>query len=110
MKFQRLYLLAETNVNQTNATAISLDDDSHFYLKILEIIEDYFFENANCGLVAFRNFLGKNKTDYLETEEKPLQVKLWDVVMHSEWSLEKILIIRWFVFYGEEDFASYHLF
>jgi hypothetical protein len=23
---------AETNVNQTNATAISLDDDSHFYL------------------------------------------------------------------------------
>jgi hypothetical protein len=34
-----------------------------FISKSLEIIEDYFFENANCGLVAFRNFLGKNKTD-----------------------------------------------
>lgn len=102
-------------LNETNADfAISLDDDAHFLSQNpLEIIEDYFSKNANCGLLAFRIFWGKNKTDYLETEEKPLQVKSFVGCGHT-WRMDSWRKIpnypEWFVFYGEEDFASYHLF
>ena len=103
-------MLSETSAN----FAISLDDDAHFLTENpLEIIEDYFLKNANCGLLAFRIFWGKNKTDYLETEEKPLQVKSFVGCGHA-WRMEAWRKIpnypEWFVFYGEEDFASYHLF
>ena len=102
-------------LNETNADfAISLDDDAHFLSQNpLEIIEDYFSKNANCGLLAFRIFWGKNKTDYLETEEKPLQVKSFVGCGHT-WRMDSWRKIpnypEWFVFYGEEEFASCQLF
>ena len=102
-------------LNETSANyAISLDDDAHFLSENpLEIIEDYFLKNARCGLLAFRIFWGKNKPDYLETDENPLQVKGFVGCGHA-WRMDSWRKIpdypEWFVFYGEEEFASCQLF
>jgi hypothetical protein len=50
-------------------------------------------------------FSGEKQNGYLETEEKPLQVKALGCGHAWQMDLRKILIIGWFVFYGEEEFC-----
>jgi len=94
--------------------AISLDDDAHFVTdNCLEIIEKKFIENPNCGLIAFRIFWGRTLPDFIETSEKAEQVRGFVGCGHV-WKIETWNLIpnypEWFVFYGEEEFASYQLY
>ena len=102
-------------LNETKADfAISLDDDANFLShNPLEEIENYFIQNPNCALLSFRIFWGKQEPISLNTSEISHRVKgfvgcghVWRV---SAW--KKIPNYpEWFVFYGEEEFASYQLF
>lgn len=102
-------------LNETKATyAISLDDDAHFVTENpLEIIEKKFIEHPNCGLIAFRIFWGTALPNSLETNENSEQVKGFVGCGHA-WRMHAWREIpnypEWFVFYGEEEFASYQLF
>lgn len=103
-------MLTETTADYT----ISLDDDAHFLTENpLETITDYFAENASCGLIAFRIFWGLQNPALIGTNEKVQPVKGFVGCAHV-WKMEAWKTIpnypEWFVFYGEEDFASYHLF
>jgi len=94
--------------------AISLDDDLHFITKNpLEIIEDYFHNNPNCGLISFRIFWSKLNPISTHTNQKAMRVQSFAGGAHV-WRMSVWKSIpeypSWFVFYGEEDFASYHLF
>lgn len=94
--------------------AISLDDDAHFLTtNPLEIIEKMFVENPYCGLIAFRIYWGKTLPYSLETNKKSHRVKGFVGCGHV-WKMETWKQIpnypEWFVFYGEEEFASYQLF
>lgn len=94
--------------------AISLDDDLHFITENpLEIIENYFHENPNCGLLSFRIFWSKSEPISINTTQKSQRVKSFAGGAHA-WRMSAWKSIPeypfWFVFYGEEDFASYHLF
>ena len=94
--------------------AISIDDDSFFITKNpLELIENYFDNNSNCGLIAFRIFWGKTLPEIIETDEKPNLVRGFVGCGHV-WRMTSWKSIspypEWFIFYGEEDFASYELF
>lgn len=102
-------------LNQTKAEfAISLDDDAHFLSKNpLEEIENYFNQNATCGLIAFRIFWGLQNPNVTNSEEQIQQVKAYVGCGHA-WRMSAWKSIpnypEWFVFYGEEQFASYQLF
>lgn len=94
--------------------AISLDDDLNFITENpLEIIETYFQENPNCGLLSFRIFWSKQEPTSIQTNQKAIRVQSFAGGAHvwkaSVWN-EIPEYPSWFVFYGEEDFASYHLF
>ena len=94
--------------------AISLDDDLNFLIENpLEIIEDHFKRYLHCGLITFRIYWGKNEPTTTYTNQTPLRVKSYAGGAHCY----KVDIWKnipnypdWFIFYGEEDFASYHLF
>ena len=102
-------------LNQTKAMfSISLDDDAHFLTKDpLEKIQNYFESNPHCGLIAFRIFWGLTEpinTDSIEISQRVQsfvgcahvwKMKAWNTIPNYP---------EWFVFYGEEDFASYQLF
>lgn len=102
-------------LNDTKAKyAISLDDDANFISENpLEDIEKYFKENSNCGVLAFRIFWSKNLPISTVTNDKPLQVKGFVGCGHV-WNMDAWKKIpnypEWFVFYGEEEFASFQLF
>jgi len=94
--------------------AITLDDDAHILSQNpLEIIEAFFESNIECAVIAFRIFWGKNKLRNTEHNLKPHRVKSFVGCGHV-WRMEAWEEIpnypNWFVFYGEEAFASYHLF
>ena len=94
--------------------AISLDDDLHFISENpLEIIEDYFHDNPNCGLISFRIFWNKLNPVSTHSNQKAVRVQSFAGGAHV-WRISAWKSIpeypAWFVFYGEEDFASYHLF
>jgi glycosyltransferase involved in cell wall biosynthesis len=102
-------------LNETKAEyAISLDDDAHFVNdNALDIIFDHFEMNPNCGLIALRIYWGMIlPTDRL-TFEKSKRVQGYVGCGHV-WRMDTWRAIpnypEWFVFYGEENFASYHLF
>ena len=108
--FCRNKMLNETRTDY----AISLDDDAHFVTeKPLETIQKYFEENANCGLVALRIFWGLEEPVTVLTRENPNQVQGFVGCAHV-WRMKAWRDIphypEWFVFYGEESFASYQLF
>jgi glycosyltransferase involved in cell wall biosynthesis len=98
----------------TTEFAISIDDDAHFVTgTALEFIQKHFKENTHCGLLALRIFWGLEEPISKASSEKnhPVQgfvgcghvwrMKAWrDVPNYPDW----------FVFYGEENFASYQLF
>ena len=94
--------------------AITLDDDAHIVSKNpLEKIEQFFRSNPKCAVIAFRIFWGKNELRNTEHDLKPHRVKSFVGCGHV-WRMEAWKEIPnypdWFVFYGEEAFASYHLF
>ncbi|MFV5688943.1 glycosyltransferase [Flavobacterium sp. ZT3R25] len=102
-------------LNETEASyAISLDDDAHFVTENpLETIKKHFDKNDNCGLIALRIFWGLELPSLTSSTEQPHQVKGFVGCAHV-WRMKAWRAIpnypEWFVFYGEEDFASYHLF
>lgn len=102
-------------LNNSNAMyAISLDDDAHFVSNHpLDYIENIFNQNLNCGLIAFRIFWGKQLPPILDSSDKSQRVKGFVGCGHV-WRIDTWKKIpsypEWFVFYGEEEFASYQLF
>lgn len=94
--------------------AITLDDDAHIVTKnTLEKINDFFESNPKCAVIALRIFWGKvlpNKLNHILTNER---VKGFVGCGHV-WRMEAWRTIPnypdWFIFYGEEDFASFQLF
>jgi len=102
-------------LNETSADyAISLDDDAHFLTENpLEFIQKHFEGNPNCGLLALRIFWGLDEPVSKVSSEKPHRVQGFVGCAHV-WRMTAWQTIpnypEWFVFYGEENFASYQLF
>lgn len=102
-------------LNYTQADyAISLDDDAHFITEYpLEAICTYFEANPKCGLIALRIFWGLSTPVSLTSGELPERVQGFVGCGHV-WRMAAWKNIPnypdWFIFYGEENFASYHLF
>jgi hypothetical protein len=93
--------------------AISLDDDAHFITaNALSVIADYFAVHPNCGVLALRIFWGLTAPHTVVTTETPTRVQGFVGCGHV-WRMKAWRSIPdypdWFVFYGEEDFASYQL-
>jgi glycosyltransferase involved in cell wall biosynthesis len=93
--------------------AISLDDDAHFVTdNPLESIHNYFEKNANCGLVALRVFWGIEEPFSKISNEEPNRVQGFVGCAHI-WRMKAWRDIpeypSWFIFYGEEEFASFYL-
>ena len=98
----------------TTEFAISLDDDAHFLTEnALETIQKHFELNTTCGLLALRIFWGLQEPECKFTNEKPERVQGFVGCAHV-WRMKAWHSIlnypSWFIFYGEEDFASFHLF
>lgn len=94
--------------------AISLDDDAHILTdNTLEIISSYFENNPKCGVIACRIFWSKEEPIVIATKNKSERVQGFVGCGHI-WNLKAWREIpkypEWFVFYGEEDFASFQLF
>lgn len=94
--------------------AISIDDDLHFISENpLELIEDYFQSHSQCGLIGFRIFWSKAEPSSTQTSEKPHRMKSFpggaNVWRMAAWH-QIPDYPAWFIFHGEEDFASYELF
>ncbi|RTY92263.1 glycosyltransferase family 2 protein [Flavobacterium sp. GT3R68] len=94
--------------------AISLDDDAHFLSEHpLEKIEECFDKNERCGIVAFRMFWGRKEPETVYTSDQSEKVRGFVGGGHA-WNMKAWKDIpdypAWFIFYGEEDFASFHLF
>ncbi|MFD0835497.1 glycosyltransferase family 2 protein [Mariniflexile aquimaris] len=102
-------------LNLTKAKyAITLDDDAHIlFQNALEIIENYFESNKKCAVIAFRIFWGKVLPENLSHSQTNSKVKSFVGCGHV-WRMEAWRTIPnypdWFVFYGEEAFASFQLF
>lgn len=102
-------------LNETKADyAISLDDDAHFVTENpLEHIRNHFENNAKCGLLALRIFWGLEEPVSKVSTEKPQRVQGFVGCAHV-WRMTAWRDIpnypEWFIFYGEENFASYQLF
>lgn len=94
--------------------AISIDDDLHFITENpLELIEDYFNAHPKCGLIGFRIFWSKDEPSSTQTSQQPHRMKSFPGGANV-WRMEAWRQIpdypAWFIFHGEEDFASYELF
>ncbi|KAF2510812.1 glycosyltransferase [Flavobacterium zhairuonense] len=98
----------------TTQYAISLDDDAHFITKDpLEIIENAFNNNPKVALLSFRIFWDLREPEIIYSNEFSYRVKSFVGCGHV-WRMDAWKDIpnypSWFVFYGEEDFASYQMF
>lgn len=107
--YNRNYLLN----NCKGKYAISLDDDANFITgNCLEIIENHFLTHENCGVIACRVFWGKDKPKSIHSNEAIERVNGFVGCGHV-WNIKVWKMIpnypQWFVFYGEEDFASLQL-
>jgi glycosyltransferase involved in cell wall biosynthesis len=102
-------------LNLTKAKyAITLDDDAHIVTKnTLEKIEDFFESNPKCAVIAFRIFWGKVLPNHVNHSLTNKRVKGFVGCGHV-WRMDAWRSIPnypdWFIFYGEEDFASFQLF
>lgn len=102
-------------LNETKADyAISLDDDAHFISEnVLQNIENYFVSNPKCGVIACRIFWGLTLPYNTFSNEEQERTKGFVGCGHV-WNMEAWHNIpnypEWFVFYGEEEFASFQLF
>lgn len=98
----------------TTEFAISIDDDLHFITQNpLEIIQKAFDEKPKTGLFSFRIFWDLNEPKSTICDNVSHQMKSFaggaNVWRMSAWK-EIPDYPSWFIFYGEEDFASYQLF
>ncbi len=94
--------------------AISLDDDANFLsLEPLGNILRHFEGEPKCGVIAFRIFWGKKDLKNFSTNDKSKRVKGFVGCGHA-WRMNAWHSIpdypEWFEFYGEEEFAGYHLY
>jgi glycosyltransferase involved in cell wall biosynthesis len=94
--------------------AISIDDDLHFITQNpLGVISDFFNKNPKVGVVGFRLFWSKSEPITTATIEKSIPMKSYAGGAHA-FRIEAWRDIpdypAWFVFYGEEEFASFNLF
>jgi glycosyltransferase involved in cell wall biosynthesis len=94
--------------------AICLDDDAHILIEnTKEIIIAYFKANPQCAVTAFRIFWGKKTPLNYLTNDQPKRVKGFVGCGHA-WRMNAWRSIpdypEWFEFYGEEEFAGYHLY
>lgn len=94
--------------------AMSLDDDAGLVSKNpLEKCKEYFDRNPYCGVLAFRIFWGTKMPSNIDFEETSIRVKGFVGCGHI-WRMDAWKSIpnypEWFKFYGEENFASFHLF
>jgi glycosyltransferase involved in cell wall biosynthesis len=94
--------------------AISLDDDAHFITQHpLESIQEYFEKHPQCGLIALRIFWGLNEPSQIISNEQSTRVKGFVGCGHV-WRMKTWNEIpnypEWFIFYGEEEFASFQMF
>lgn len=102
-------------LNLTTAEyAITLDDDAHILSENpLETIEHFFKKNSKCGVIGFRIFWGKENPKTTTHNLSKARVKGFVGCGHA-WRMEAWKAISdypaWFIFYGEEEFASYQLF
>lgn len=98
----------------TTEFAISIDDDLHFITQNpLEIISNFFEQNKQAAVLSFRIFWSIYEPRSANTFEKskPMQsyaggahayrMKAWHSIPNYP---------SWFIFYGEENFASFQLF
>ncbi|MFB9108014.1 glycosyltransferase family 2 protein [Flavobacterium gyeonganense] len=115
-KVSRGYLYCRNKMlNETKAEfAISLDDDAHFITQQpLEIIADFFNQNPKAGLLGFRVFWSKQTPENIFSNDLPVRMKSFVGCGHV-WRMSAWREIpnypEWFIFYGEENFASYQLF
>jgi len=110
-------LIASRNelLQLTNADyAISLDDDANFLsTDILKNIEKVFEEYPDCAVQAFSVFWGLNPPDNILNYEKVIRVNQFVGCGHV-WNMKAWNSIpnypEWFIFYGEESFASFQVF
>lgn len=98
----------------TTEFAISIDDDLHFITQDpLEIIQQVFDENSKIGLLSFRIFWDLEEPKITNCNEVSHQMKSFaggaNVWRMAAWR-DVPDYPAWFVFYGEEDFASFQLF
>lgn len=102
-------------LNETQSMyAISLDDDAHFVTENpLESIQIFFETNPKCGLLALRIFWGLDEPITSASNDKPTQVQGFVGCAHV-WRMSAWRAIpnypEWFIFYGEENFASFQMF
>ncbi|RZJ66077.1 MAG: glycosyltransferase [Flavobacterium sp.] len=102
-------------LNETEATyAISLDDDANFATPdAIRTIREHFKKNDRCGVIALRIFWGLTLPDDVSHNQPIEQVKSFVGCGHV-WRMSAWKAIpdypEWFLFYGEEDFASEELF
>lgn len=94
--------------------AISIDDDLHFVTNNpLEIISNIFRKNPYVGVLGFRIFWGKSEPISTATIEQSTLMQSYAGGAHA-FRMEAWRDIpeypAWFIFYCEENFASYHLF
>lgn len=94
--------------------AISIDDDLHFITtNPLEIIEKAFDENPDAALFSFRIYWNLEEPKITGCNDVLHQTKSFaggaNVWRMSVWR-DIPDYPAWFVFYGEEDFASFQLF
>jgi len=94
--------------------AITLDDDAHIVSnKTLETIANIFESNKKCAVIAFRVFWGKVLPNHVNHSLVNKRVKGFVGCGHV-WRMDAWRSIPnypdWFIFYGEEDFASFQLF
>ena len=98
----------------TSAYAISLDDDAYFLTSdVWSPVEEFFKGHPTCGVIAFRIFWGKDEPHSTENNEEPHRVKSFVGCGHV-WRMVAWKSIPpypdWFIFYGEEEFASFELY
>lgn len=94
--------------------AISIDDDLHFVTpNPLEVIRDFFHQHPFASVLSFRIFWSKDEPQSIATIEEALPMQSYAGGAHTfrmkAWN-EIPDYPAWFIFYGEENFASYQLF
>lgn len=98
----------------TTEFAISLDDDLHFIThNPLKIISDFFNYKSDAAVLSFRIFWNKKEPKTIETSDKSMPMQSYAGGAHAfrmkAWN-EIPNYPSWFIFYGEENFASFQLF
>ena len=98
----------------TSPYILSIDDDAHFITEnVLEIVEDYFKNNSEVALLSFRAFWNKEAPSSIITCQRQKRVQNFGAVgfaLRTEAWNSIPNFLDWFVFYGEENYAAFHLF